>query len=230
LIHNRELVGPRVIFLGALGLQSIDPNIALIINAPLWSLSVELMMSFLLYWIIQLRSHQTLIWFVVIYGFIAWNLIPSSPVLLALPCFTIGVAMRIQNLEDFYISPRLASFVISILCVYYIFVGATNLLALSNSTLGLISKLFLISSLLLLISKIRFSPRISRICSSLGERAFVIYAFHYPVLLASKEICSEVNNTTPFIFVAMSVFGTFILAELAFRVIDRPWTTISKRM
>ena len=55
LVHSTGLLSAKVILLGLIGFQSLDPEINLIINPPLWSLSVEIIFALIFYYLLKIK-------------------------------------------------------------------------------------------------------------------------------------------------------------------------------
>ena len=220
ILRTPGLLSRKVIGLGFLGFQSVDPNISLVVNPPLWSLSVEILYAFVLYFLIQFRS-KTSILFLIPLGYLIWLNFPWSPLARALPFFVIGIFLRSDQVRKIQVPQTLNRVALILIGFWFITIGAYQILQLPNSLTGEISKLTLVSIIIFLASKIEVREKWLKPLNALGERSFCLYAFHYPVLLAFQHVINPSNTPNLVVYLICSAIGSFLLAEFAFRYIDR---------
>ena len=229
LVHNHKLINVKVILLGLFGFQSWDPNVNLVINAPLWSLSVEIIFAFFLYYILKLRDFPIVLFASIGPAIIFWNSSPNSPVLRSLPYFLIGILLSSEVFRRKRPNRYLTATFFVIALPYFVLIGAKQILALPYSVRGELSKILIIATLLFFVSKIELSGKIEGISTFLGKRAFCIYAFHYPVLLVTNYLVHPVSSNQFLVYIFCSIPISVGIAEIAFRFVDEPSIARSRR-
>lgn len=227
--HDHTLINLRVLALGVFGFQSLDPNINLVINAPLWSLSVEMIFAFFIYIMIKLRNFPVVLFGLTASSLLLWNQIPDNPVIRAFPYFAIGILLNSPLLHKVEFRTSKINFALIVAVFYYLFFGARQLIALDYDLVGETTKLLVISLLLFSISKARIPSSFVEVCIALGKRSFCIYAFHYPVLLVLNYLIHPKSHFEFSTYILASIGLTFCISEVAYRLIDRPSMQMAMR-
>lgn len=229
-LHKAELFSPKVILLGVIGFQSLDPTLMLYVNAPLWSLSVEIVVSFFLIYFLKLKS-RPIFWLVCfVIAVIFWMSFSWSPVLRALPFFLSGIMLSNERLKTFFRYSRVSQLLLIMCGTLYTLKGATWLVGLPNSLTSDLYKLFLVSALIFLLSRIKTSRKFAKVAVGFGKRSFCLYAFHYPILLAVNYFIQPSTNLSFALYVLLSLIGTIFCMEIAYLKIDRPSIAKSRRI
>ena len=229
ILHDKSLLNLKVLALGLIGFQSVDPEINLVINAPLWSLSIEILGAFFLYFVLKLRKWPYVLVILLVVSIVAWSFEASSPVFRAAPYLIVGVLLRCDYFKNHGISTLKASLLSILLIGYFSFFGAKQILDLSASITGELAKLFIVAFALFLVSNIELRGRITEIAIGLGKRSFCIYAFHYPILLIFNYFIQPSTNTQMYLYLLMCTICTMVISELTFKFIDVPATKWSKK-
>ncbi len=220
--HKANLINARVLISGILGIQSSDSKLYLVVNPPLWSLSVEIIFAFFLYYLIRLREHPYILFFLLC-AFIA---LPEnylgSPILRAAPYFIIGILMKSNVVSRIDLKNIYGLTALGLAGIFYVYQGATWILGLPHSVYGEAQKLFIIALLIVIISGIKIGGIFAKIATALGQRSFCIYAFHYPLLLIFNFLIRPETGVQFGLYLALSLVSTFVVSEIAFRFIDLP--------
>jgi peptidoglycan/LPS O-acetylase OafA/YrhL len=229
-LHKSELISPKVVLLGVIGFQSLDPEVMLYVNAPLWSLSVEIVVAFFLIYLLKLKSRPILLFACLIFALVFWMNFSWSPILRALPFFLLGILISNEKVRSLYPHSRVSLLIIFVGGVFYIFRGATWLVDLPGDIASDMYKLFLVSFLIFLLSRIEISKKLAKYAIACGKRSFSLYAFHYPILLAMNYFIQPATLLSFAIYAILSLIGTFACTEFAYRFIDHPSIAASKRV
>jgi peptidoglycan/LPS O-acetylase OafA/YrhL len=222
--HKANLVNAKLLIFGILGIQSSDKELYLVVNPPLWSLSVEIIFAFFLYYLIRLRGHPYLLLFI-LSAFIA---LPEnylgSPILRAAPYFIIGILTKSNYVSRIQVRSIYGVATLGLVGILYLYQGATWILGLPYSVYGETQKLFMIGLLIIIVSSVKLEGALAKNAIALGKRSFCIYAFHYPLLLIFNFLIRPETGVQFSLYLALSLISTFAVSEIAFRVIDLPST------
>ena len=211
---NTNTVG---VFLGLFGLQSLVSQYLLVLNAPLWSLSVEIIVT-PLFGIFFLMRRNRIFQLVGLMISIAGAIILGSSVILrSLPFFMLGSIVgdlkKPKTSEFFIIS-------LVVLVILYISVGARFFSHLHYSLSDILIKLVVITILIYCLLGVKFSRAFSKVSSELGKRSYAIYAVHGP-LIGISLVLWEPSEMLPFFGYVMTAFLlTAITSELVYRLVD----------
>lgn len=227
--HDRALLNVKVLVLGLIGFQSFDPRINLVINAPLWSLSVEIFFAFFLYFLIKLRKFPIALFVLIACSLLFWNQIPDNPVIRAFSYFAMGIWLNSPVFHKIRPKTSIINFTFLVAVFYYLIFGARQLLALEYDLAGEITKLLIIAVLLFSISKAQIPANLVSACVALGKRSFCIYAFHYPVLLVLNYLIHPRSHLEFSIYILASIGLTICISEAAYRLVDRPSIRLALR-
>lgn len=227
--HDRGMLNEKVLVLGLIGFQSLDPHINLVINAPLWSLSVEIIFAFFIYFMIKLRKFPIALFVLTTGSLLLWNEIPNNPVIRAFPYFAVGIWLNSAVFHKIKPKASIVNFTFLVAGFYYLIFGAKQLLALEYDLAGEITKLLIISVLLFTISKAQIPASLVSACVALGKRSFCVYAFHYPVLLVLNYLIHPKSHLEFLIYVLASIGLTICISEAAYRLVDRPSIRLALR-
>lgn len=208
--------------LGFFGLQSWTLNHYLDgPNSPLWSLSVEIALSFFLLIIVKARNYIVFIPIIIliaIYDF-KFELIP---VLSGLPYFMTGVVLSkfepAQSIHRFlrFVSPLAVLF----FCVY-LPLQFPGFLTSSHPQFSLPA----VTSVLILCLTFKVPNSIERVARYIGTRSFAMYACHVPTLWLYKRIVfgptkgSSIESANIFYFVGGFLL-VLLVTEILYRTVD----------
>lgn len=224
IIHKSRLPNLGILFFGFTGTSAINPKFNLVGNPPLWSLSVEIIYAFLLFYILKVRDKPYLAICLIPLSLVAWYEFTEAPILRALTYFSAGVFLRHRFFVKLQINKILLSILLFAGLTFYIAKGATWLVNVPRSLGSEILILCFVSSVILILSKISIHGSGEKFSIELGKRSFCFYAFSYPVLLVFNFLIKPHNNLTLISYILFSIVVTVILTEVTFRYIDRPST------
>lgn len=227
LAHSSSLISPKVIMLGLIGFQSIDPEINLVINSPLWSLSIEIIFAFIFYYLLKARERPYFLIIMFASSLVIQNYVFESQLVRAMSNFMLGVILSSSALKTFKIKPITASYLLLALFIFYLVIGATWVLDLPSSLLGEVVKTFIVASLISLTSCCEMRDSTGRFASAMGKRSFCIYAFHYPILLAFNYLLTPTTSLQFMLYLFVCIAGTIVISECAYRLIDKPSMKLS---
>lgn len=206
------------VFLSLFGLQSLASNYQLVLNPPLWSLSVELILTPFFFVIYFVKSHKRNL-FILLLAFILLSLkIDQSVVLRAIPFFILGsilynIPRPVASLKFKLILPGMV--------IFYLGIGARFLFNLNYSGLSLIIKLGTIFVLMYCLLGVKLKDSYSEICTALGKRAYALYVVHGP-LLGALLVLWRPDSPLRFIgYFCSAVVLVFTATEVTYLVLDR---------
>lgn len=220
-LRSPELLSIKVIILGLFGFQAVDPDISLVVNAPLWSLSVEIIYAFILYYLIKLRSSISILLLIPV-GLIAWCIFPWSSLARALTFFIVGIFLRSDRVRDFHFSLKTSKAIFILGTLWFLSFGAYQILKLPMTLFGEIVKILFIAITLFLVSRTEIRESWRNACFAAGERSFCLYAFHYPVLLGFHYFIQPSGYKSLSIYFLCSILVSGLVTEITFRLVDKP--------
>lgn len=223
-LHNASLPNSWVLLFGFTGTSAFSPKFNLAGNPPLWSLSVEIIYAFLLFYLLKIKHRPYLAFCVISLSLLAWYEFTEAPILRALAYFSVGVFLRNRFFVELQVNRILSSLLLFVGLVLYVAKGASWLVNAPDSLGNEILILCLVSSVILILSKISIQGLGETVSIDLGKRSFCFYAFHYPVLLIVDYIIKPYDNLSLMLYIFLSIVATLILTELTFRCIDKPST------
>mgnify|MGYP000054668028 CR=1 FL=1 len=200
----------------------------MVVNAPLWSLSIEIIFALFLYHFIKLRNQLSYILVILSCSTIFWLRHQSWPIIGAIPYFILGILLRNEKICSIKLNKIFLNLILSAGIFYYVFTGARAIVEPSEAIEGNLVKMLGIGCLLFVVSRISLNLHLSRISIALGKRSFCFYAFHYPVLLFFNYFLDPITSSEFFVYCALSVLCTAFATEIGFRLIDRPSIAIAK--
>jgi peptidoglycan/LPS O-acetylase OafA/YrhL len=206
------------VFLSLFGLQSLTSNYQLVLNPPLWSLSVELILTPFFLAIYLVKSHKWNL-FILFIAFILLSLkIDQSVVLRAIPFFILGSIL-------FYIPRPVASpkfkVVLLGMIFFYLGIGARILFSLNNSGLSLLVRLGTIFTLMYCLLGVQLKDTYSEISTAFGNRAYALYVVHGP-LLGVLQVVWRPDSPLRFLgYFCSAVVLVFLATEVTYLVLDR---------
>lgn len=227
LTHSSSLISTKVVMLGLIGFQSIDPEINLVINSPLWSLSIEIIFAFIFYYLLKVKERPYFLIIMFISSLVVQNYVFESQLVRAMSYFVLGVILSSGALTTFKIKPITASYLLLALFIFYLFIGATWILDLPSSILGELVKTFIVASLIFLTSCCELRDSTGRLASAMGKRSFCVYAFHYPILLAFNYLLTPTTSLQFMLYIFFCIASTIMISECAYRLVDKPSIKLS---
>ncbi len=203
--------------IGLFGLQALTSQYQLVLNAPLWSLSVEMIVTPLFVVIYSFKKSRMYS----ILGFVASVAISTSfensVVLKSLPFFILG-----SILADFKkpTPSKKYSYMLILFVLLYLSVGATRFTHLTASFTDLILKFVVLGLLIYCLLGVKFDTFSSTFSSEAGKRSYALYAVHGPLIGISLSLWNP-TEFLPFLgYVATSVILTAVVSEVVFRFVD----------
>lgn len=229
ILHNLHLLNLKIVLLGILGFQTLSPEATLVVNAPLWSLSIEIVFALFLYYLIKLREKPLYLFIILVVTFTVSFKDACWPILDTLPFFIIGIFLRNERICQLRMSRKFKGLILFAGILWYFSIGANEISKYSNSLGANLFRLFGIGFFLLVVSQVRLNSRFNKIAVVLGKRSFCLYAFHYPILLFFDYFLDPATGIQFFIYSALSIGFTALLTEVSFRLIDQPAIARAKR-
>ena len=227
--HDTNLLSIQTLVLGVLGFQSFSQESSMVVNAPLWSLSIEIIFAFFLYFLIKLRDRPIYLVLIIVIDLVILNELFSSIILDALPYFAIGILLRNEKILKIRIRRFFVNSILIIATLYYFLIGARQIKILPNTFIGDICIILGMFLFLFLLSHFHINPNLSKMAIALGKRSFCLYAFHYPILLVFDYFLDPFTNVQFALYCVLSITSTCIATELGYRLIDIPSTAAAQR-
>jgi peptidoglycan/LPS O-acetylase OafA/YrhL len=200
-----------------LGIQVLWSDYALSYNSPLWTLSVELIVTpiiFLSYLYRRWIKVQLLISISIGMVFL------DNPILSSIPFFILGstLAFEVKSKVKFHSSSSIwRTWPLQLL----IFAALFNFVEKQKLVLYF-SELIVFAMIFILFGEIRLRKFEILVASSLGKRSYVIYAVHAPIIsfVGSWLKPNSISVNIQFIFIV--VISTIVATEIAYRAIEVP--------
>lgn len=217
-------------FLAIFGIQALFPDHTLVINGPLWSLSVELILTplFLIYW--KFRNSTVGMFGLLVFSVTVSHFLPSSVIFCAVPFFSLGALLRNLNKVRAVSPSWTANFVVFTLSISYFIGGAGAIRKLSYSTLGISIKLMILGILIYFLTRMKLNPKLSLYCVEIGKRSYVLYAIHAPLaglfLVAIKP--TSLMGFLGYLVSLICVVG--IGTEMIYQTVEKRAITWSRRI
>ena len=227
--HDTNLLSIQALVLGVLGLQSFSQESSMVVNAPLWSLSVEIIFAFFLYFLIKLRDRPIYLVLIIVIDLVILKELFSSIIVDALPYFAIGILLRNEKILRIKVRRIFVNSILLSATVYYLLIGAGQIKIWPNTLIGDVCLILGMFLFLFLLSRFQINPNLSKLAIALGKRSFCLYAFHYPVLLVFNYFLSPSTGTQFALYSGLSIASTCIATELGYRLIDIPSTAAAQR-
>ncbi len=227
--YDKNLLSSQTLALGVLGLQSFSQESSMVVNAPLWSLSIEIIFAFFLYFLIKLRDRPIYLVLIIVIDLGVLKEYSSSVIFDALPYFVVGILLRNEKLLKIKIRRFFVNSILLIATLYYLLIGARQIKILPNTLIGDICLILGMFLFLFLLSRFQINTNLSKLVIALGKRSFCLYAFHYPILLVLNYFLAPTTGTQFALYCALAIASTCIATELSFRLIDIPSTSAAQR-
>jgi len=227
--YNFELLSIKTVVLGLLGVQSLSKESSMVVNAPLWSLSIEIISATFLFYLIRLRNQPQYLVLILSVNLLVLFNYSSATIYKALPYFIIGIILRNQKFNQIKINRSFINVFFIFGTIYYLILGASQISALPNNFAGEIYSMVGCALLLILFSRFHVKPKRVKIAIALGKRSFCLYAFHYPVLLVFNYFLDPSTVGQFALYCVLSIASTAIVSELSFRLLDLPSISASQR-
>lgn len=221
------------LLLGLIGIQAAFVEYYMVgANSPLWSLSVELWLSFVLLFLNRLNKNYLLVLMAIVCEVI--NHLIFQPVLNGLTFFLIGILIhRLRSLNHIH-KPRfnLVKYTLGFLVsMYWIIFPLILELEKSNRIIDLLG----VTTTLLFFSKIHLKGTMQKIAFQLGARSYSLYASHGPLLRVHSEIFDEFwkNSLSEFqiaIYVVTCLIVIAIGTEIIYRFVEMPAINLARNL
>lgn len=195
-------------------------------NPPLWSLSVEILLSVLLFLSYRFgRNIQLAITLILPITLLLFENV--NPLLGSLPYFYLGVSISLFRPT---IKNHILRFLLTILSIFIIFTLRMPIKRGLDAQQE-IAVLISIGCLILLLQEVNLSTKLSRLVNYFANRTYSLYAIHYPVIFGF----SAVIRIFEFNMGHLTYFFTQLLlicccAELTYRFIEQPSLNLSRSL
>lgn len=205
------------VFLGFFGVQSLSSKYQLVLNPPLWSLSVEMISTPLFVCLYIVRDKKAYLYLGFVMSVILALSIQNSVVIRGLPFFILGSIISSLKRPD---SSNRFTFALGIGLLFYFIIGANVLSHISYSFVDLLIKFLTLGLLIYSLLGVKFGARLSKLSSELGKRSYALYAVHGPLIGISLGLWNP-TEFLPFLgYVATSVILTAVVSEVVYRFVD----------
>lgn len=205
------------ILISLLGIQALWKDYALSFNSPLWSLSVEMILTPL---IILGYKFQKKIYYLSSISILLFCMFPENVLTRSAPFFLLGSSIAIK--QNWKLFPQYRQIMWNWWPLFYF--GYIYVMKLSKFESYLLFTLEIVLFALVFVLYSNIEPRkIEKfIAEHLGRRSYVIYAVHGPLIgligsLIKPQILSEV-----LLFCVLSVGTVALISEFIYRVVEIP--------
>ena len=203
--------------LSVFGLQSLSSEFQLALNPPLWSLSVEFILTPLFLILYLARNSLKLLFFLLIASYTVLLLYSNSVVLRGIPFFILGsIIYRLKRPErSFKFNYTLTFFVL-----LYLLIGANLYAHMLYSGSDLIIKIVTLALLMYCLLGVNLGRRISYLSNVLGKRSYALYIVHGPLIGVALGFWNPTSTVT-FLGYSLTLFvATGLLTEIVYRYVD----------
>ena len=208
--------------LTVIGIQAFFPMYALAVNGPLWSLSVEIILTpiFKVYWIARNSNLGKALLISASIGIS--TIIPSSPIIRAIPFFTLGAILSSLDVTKYPIKKPRYNWAIAFFTFFYLVYGSRLILQFDFSLLATIVKLGILTVLIFCLRRIDVGQKASKVFTFLGKRTYALYAIHGPLVgffLAAVKPNSALSAT---LYLILVISATTVATEVVYRKVEIP--------
>ena len=195
---NTDALG---LFFTLFGLQALSSQYQLVLNAPLWSLSVEMIVTpfFAILFLIKKRKFYLYVGLVTSIA-IATNY-ESSVVLRSLPFFVLGSIISDLRRPK---PGRMFNRILVLFVAIYLVVGSHLFSHISYTFLDLILKVSSLGLLIYCLLGVQLGARSAKLSSELGKRSYALYAVHGPLIGISLGLWKP-SELVPFFFLLLGL-------------------------
>lgn len=197
-------------------------------NPPLWSLSVELLLSLLLPLLVRIRRNSILVFILAISLLAQHTVIGGFSIVSAFPHFIAGViASKIfgNKREEKVIFNYLVLGFLAAFCVLspLLITGPTTIL-------GNLLSILAISFLIVCGSRVLVPNGLSSISRIISLRSYSLYAAHWPIVKSVEEFTNPNSVMSWSIYILASLFSVLVGTEILYQLVEKPALSTSKRL
>ena len=214
------------VILSILGVQSLNKAHYIDLpNPPLWSLSVELMLSITFIILFRLKSIKLLI--VAFIAYVTNKYLLNGPFIDGMCYFCIGLSLNNHKLIKKF--NKLLIRFITLIMVIILLPGFSNHYL--NFVDQKFQKMIALSLILLVLNSWNIYGNIARICNLLGERTYALYACHFPILVfINLGFLKEKEIRFPWLYIIVMLIIIWTITELTYRFVEVPSIKISRQI
>jgi len=194
-------------------------------NPPLWSLSIEIYLTFFFIYSVNFKRWcLTLICVAIFFMNSQDNFLSQTPFFSGLPMFLLGIILAKQKL---ILSKRtntllgIILFFVYLTCAPY-FVHGTELVTGSRN-------LFVVAVMVWLINLGRLQ-KARNFASYLGQRSYSLYAIHWPLMFFLDHIFSSLSTAPELLKLISFLILIAVAVEVTYRTVEVPAVVISRRI
>lgn len=199
------------------GIQSLFSEYQLVLNPPLWSLSVEIVLIPLFLGLYLVRKNLKNLCLVLFMSYLISIYFQNSVVMRAIPFFVLGSIISELNKPKPKNSYRIT---LGFLVVLYIFVGANIFTQISYSWSDMLIKFIVLGLLVYCLLGVELTGHFAAIATSLGKRSYALYAVHAPLVGIALGVLQPDSPGTFVVYVATLFVITPLFTEVMYRYID----------
>lgn len=204
------------LILSILGIQALFREYLLNINQPLWSLSVEIILSPVIFLIHKIQKTTLGLPLMFLVSIAVIEFFNNSALCMAIPFFIIGALCARVRIE---ISSKIANSILLILVLTYP-ITAKYIYLMGNSTIWVIAKCAAFFILLNLLLSGKPNRLVRDIGVFLGKRTFALYVVHYPLSALLRDLIEIQSFSNLLTFVSISIVVTGVFTEICYRFVD----------
>jgi hypothetical protein len=195
------------------------------VNAPLWSLGVEIWLSVFLLALSKIRRKFYFLGLISLLA-IPFTLFRNSPIALALPVFFLGYILPTLKIKTS--SSKVLQFFLA--APILLFFGLFSNVILDVTVNSFVDYLFeTLLVVCLLTYCLVFPGKLPSGFSNFSQRSFALYACHFPVFLICTKLFLS-NNELTFANFFLVIICVFITTEFTYRFIDLPSIKCSRKI
>jgi len=206
------------------GLQSFSSSIAITPgNPPLWSLSVEIILSFSLLLVPLILKHRAILFVLTLVALILFAS-TSNPVLNAVPFFYVGFS--ISKLKSRI--PSVRSHLTNLLLPVSVLVLPISLMEIRSFRLMMFLELALCAIIVFL--SLGTDLILKTKIHNLTNRSYSLYCVHFPVVTFIDKAFFPNDQRISLIQIVLSVCCISFVTEVAYQFVDRKAMVISRNL
>lgn len=197
-------------------------------NPPLWSLSVELLLSFLLPFLVRIQRNSILASILAISFLAQHTVIGGFSIVSAFPYFIAGViASKIsgnKKEEKAVYNYLVLGFLISFCLLSPLLISGPS------TILGNLLSILAISFLIICGSRVLIPNGLSSISRIVSLRSYSLYAVHWPIVKSVEEFSNPNSVISWSTYILASLITVLIGTEILYQLVEKPALSASKRL
>lgn len=195
-------------------------------NPPLWSLSVELILSILVPLISKIKNIKLLFIFLLGCLLLQQTFLGGYSVVNATPYFVTGVIC----FRLFKIKKQIRyNFGLLVFTLVFFFISP-KLLTAPQTFIGNSASIIAIAILVVIGSRVVIRDNYSLLLSSISARSYCLYAVHWPIIKSVEALTKPISLPTYIFYAITSLILVALVTEIVYRFVECPAIAASKRL